>query len=173
MDHLINFSLKYTEIEDETFFSDSYNDDAIENGKLTHESTPENSIVILSPMMFSRQSSLDSVSTPSSDGLSVQSDYSYYISSSVSPSDIPDSPSEIMPQLSRRSDNDKLNRSPESESEDCSTINGDEDDNNLLESCLQLGIYAMNHNNPHQSYECRDGSGSETIDNENLKEECT
>lgn len=174
MDHLTNFSLIYTEFEDETFYSDSYSDDVINNGKLACEITPENSFTILSPMMFSRQSSLDSMPTPSWDGCSVQSDYSCYISSSVSPSDIPDSPSEMMPQPSQvESERIKDNSSP---------VDDDERDNNLLKSCLQLGIYSMHHpdnNDNRQSVESREDTilsedeGSDSLDNEKkLLEKC-
>lgn len=180
MDYLTNFSLKYTEIEDEAFFCDSYNDDDDTQIGKYHYFTPDNSITILSPLMFSRQSSLDSLSTPSSNDYSIQSDYSYYISSNVSPSDIPDSPSEMMPKLSRPSDNNRSKRPIEMESKNHSSINDDDDevDKNLLESCLQMGIYSMHHNNHHQTVECseysslsEDGDG-DMIESEHLLEKC-
>lgn len=167
MDCLTNFSLKYTEFEDETFYCDSYSDDFIKNGKFDCESTSDNSFTSLSPMTFSRRLSLDTLSTPTScDGNSVQSDYSCYISSSVSSSDIPDSPSEMM--------------RPSQQKPDC--INGDgspvddddEHDDILLESCLQLGIDSMHHPDDHrQSAECRvdsvltENQYGDSMDNEN------
>lgn len=130
MDMLTNFSLKHTEIEDETLLWDAYRDEIFDYGNYYGEITPASS-AILTPMMFSRHSSLDSISTTGwDDWYSVQSDYSHYISSNASPSDIPDSPSEEMPQKSVHLIKD------ESSSED-------EDDKELLENCLQLGIYAM------------------------------
>lgn len=171
MDVLTNFSLKYTEIEDETVLCGAFRDDVIDYGNYYGEITPENCTPseIITPMMFSRQSSLDSISTSSWDMYSVQSDYSHYISSRASPSDIPDSPSELMQQKSRLITEDRGSSE-------------DEDDKDLLENCLQLGIYAMlpAHNN-HQRLSMRsreyciasENECSELIDNDmNLLEEC-
>lgn len=143
MDNLTNFSLKYTEIEDETFFCDTYRNDVMEYVNRTGEITPENcpSSGFLTPMMFSRQSSLDSFSTTSWDEYSVQSDYSHQISSRVSPSDIPDSPSEAMPQSSYAFNAEN----------DGSSSNEDDTDKNLLDSCLQLGISAMLRSNTNRN----------------------
>lgn len=159
MDYPTNFSLKYTEFEDEKLYYNSCSDNGITNGTFSGETTPKHSF-ISSPMMFSRQSPLESLSTPSSgsDRESVESDYSYYISTCVSPSDIPDSPSEMIPQS-------KL---------EC--IGDDEHDDNLLESCLQLGIYAILHPNKiddPQSVDCREhlflvDEGSELINKEKI-----
>ncbi len=173
MDCLTNFSLKYAEIEDDPNFDDNFDN--------------EISLTISSPIMFSRQSSIDSLSTPSGDGYSVQSDYSYYISSRVSPSDIPDSPSEMMPTLFRRTQLNQRKTPSQVESasdkDDGSLIDDDEHDNNLLEICLELGIQAILHpekNNHLLSEECRDFSllsvedqRIDSIDKEdNLLEKC-
>lgn len=132
MDYLTNYSLKYAELEDDSVTS---------NRKFVHENTSEPSSKIQSPMMFSRQSSLDSLPTlsVSTNGHSVASYCSYYISSSISPSDIPDSPSELMPQ---QSDIMEL-KSPHQESNYVSPLDDDECDKDLLEHCLNLGIKAM------------------------------
>ncbi|KAJ6641074.1 hypothetical protein Bhyg_06008 [Pseudolycoriella hygida] len=164
----VNFSLKYAETEDKTFFCDSYSADLIKNGRFDGDIASENASSILSPMMFSRHTSMDSITTISSASLTVQSDYSCYISSNVSPSDIPDSPSDVMPEFSRSS---YFDHRQTMECERCV----EDDEQKLLENCLRLGMNAMLHPNyQHESVTTsQEDTSNDFVDNENdLLDEC-
>ncbi|KAG4076691.1 hypothetical protein HA402_001978 [Bradysia odoriphaga] len=167
MDYLTNFSLKYAEIEEEIVSSEPSSQDFIEAGRIDNEiTTPDESYTIVSPLMFSRQSSLDSLSTPSSDGNSVQSDYSCYSTSSISPSDIPNSPSEM--------EESEINET------DGRVMSDDDGDSILLERCLWSGIHAVQRSDRtdyNKAMACGELSPvsvySDSIDNENkLLEGC-
>lgn len=172
MDYLINFSSRYAEIEEESSNPSSQDFIAAENVYDEHP-TPNKSYTIVSPLMFSRQTSLDSLSTPSRQAFSVQSDYSYP-SSSISPSDIPDSPSEMNVENSTFQSELEINKP-----DDGFAVSDDDDehDNSLLEKCLRTGIHAMQHsdsdrNNLHHSVACGNRSPlsvcSDSIDSEKI-----
>jgi adenomatosis polyposis coli protein len=116
LDQPTNYSLKFSE----------HVSVAVSNSKRTSSTPPPPSLLLLppppplsrdtlpaqTPLMFSRHSSMDSMSMcdePLDDQVSVVSEYSRAVSGIVSPSDLPDSPTQTVPPTPRTLTHDKAN----------------------------------------------------------------